>query len=190
MATVDEVIDKLSRHRNNEYLVVDVKSAMRELKNPREDLETVLIEPSVSEWHLYALEGVRSIVESQVIESNDFRVILDSTKRMADRFGTDEFYKTFDVLGRIPENARFLTNFASDLLNTRDHRDWLWLAFSATATLLDRLEKIDPFQRTFDASLIYPLAQELVSAYQSQPESLRKPQMQEILRKMPIAERF
>ena len=187
MATVNETIDKLSRHRSDEYFVVDVNSAISELDNPREDLEAVLTDPSVSEWHFYALEGVRSIVESQAIAPDDFQIILESTKRMADRFGNDEFYKTFDVLGRTPENARFLTYFANNLLNTRDHRDWLWLAFSATATLLDRLDKQ---HARIDPGLIIPLAQELDSAYQNQPESLRKPQMQEILKKIPVVERY
>jgi hypothetical protein len=174
MATVDEIVSLLSRHVDSEHFVVDVKAAMKELEDPRQDFEKVLSDPSVAEWHFYALEGLRSIAGERPISRDDGRMIIQSTKGVAQRLGIDEFYKSFDALARSPNNVTFLADFVSDLLTSRDQRDWLWLAFSAMATLLQR----SPFFKVVHN----PLVQQLITAYEREPVSRRKPQMDEIVR--------
>lgn len=177
MATVAAIIDTLKRNTNNKYYVVDVSAAIKQLTEPREDLEQILRDPTVSDWHFYALEGLRSIVENESINASDFAVILNSTKNLALRFGIDEFYKSFDSLANQPSNSHFLANFVTDLLSSRDQSDWLWLAFSAMSTLLQRQEQIPSPQ-------LQTLAAQLRNAYETGPETLRKPQMREILLQM------
>lgn len=175
MATVAAIVDTLRRNSIDKYYVVDVSAAIKQLKEPRQDLEKILKDPAVSDWHFYALEWLRSVIENEAIDTDDFDVILESTKRMALRFGIDEFYKSFDALANQPNNSLFLENFVSDLLSSRDQSDWLWLAFSAMSTLLQHREQV---------SQLETLAAQLRNAYEAGPETIRKPQMVEILRQM------
>jgi hypothetical protein len=61
MATTEEIVNVLSSHVNDEHFVVDVKAAIKQLRDPRSDFETLLSDPTVPQWHFYALEGLRSI---------------------------------------------------------------------------------------------------------------------------------
>jgi hypothetical protein len=49
----------------------------------------------------------------------------ESTNRVAQQVGIDEFYESFDALS--PDNISYLGDFISDLLSSRNQRDWLWL---------------------------------------------------------------
>jgi len=171
MSTVAEIVKVLERHVNDEYFVVDVKAAMKELDNPQLDFKNVLDDLKVAEWHFYALEGLRSIAGKDTISSDVGRAIIDGTKMVAQQLGIDEFYKTFNALAGRRDNASFLADFVSDLIKWHDQRDWLWLAFSAMATLL---------QRQPDA-VTDKLAGELEQAYDKEPTTLRRKPMDEIL---------
>lgn len=113
---------------------------------------------------------MRSIAGEQKISARDAQAIIEGTSRVAQQLGIDQFYKSFDALARSPDNVPYLRDFVTDLLNSRNQRDWLWLAFSAMATLLQR--------RPEEAN--GAVAQQLVSTYLATP-SRRKPQMQEVV---------
>lgn len=142
------------------------------MKEPLKDLEGVLSDPSVPEWHFYALEGLRSIAGQQKLSPDDGRIIIEGTNRVAQQLGADEFYKSVDALARSPDNFPYLRDFISDLLSLRNQRDWLWLAFSAMATLL--------YRRPEEAT--GAVAQQLMAAYLQASPSRRRPQMDEIVR--------
>jgi hypothetical protein len=172
MATAEEIVQLLGKYLNKDYFVVDVKAAMRELKNPLQDFEQVLSDQSLPEWHFYALEGLRSIAGQQKLSQNDSRIIIEGTNRVAQQFGSDEFYKSFDAFARSPDNTPYLRDFVMDLLRSRNQRDWLWLAFCAMATLLHRRHDL----------ATGAVAQQLIDAYREAPPSRRRPQMEEIVK--------
>jgi hypothetical protein len=62
-------------------------------------------------------------------------------------------------------------DFANDLLAFHDQRDWLWLAFSAAAAILQRSP----------AAMTDELSGRLIAAFGEQPASRRKEQMAEIV---------
>jgi hypothetical protein len=175
MATVEQIVNLLSHHANPKHFVVDVKAAMKDLEDPRQDFETVLSDPSVAEWHFYALEGLRSIAGKageKPLSRREIEIFIKSTNSVARQVGIDEFYKSFDALARSRDNVSYLADFISDLLSSRNQRDWLWLAFSAMATLLQRRPEVAG-----------AVTQQLMAAYEEEP-SRRKPQMEEIIRMM------
>jgi hypothetical protein len=170
MASVEQIINSLSRHVNRGHLVVDVKAAMKDLEDPRRDFEKVLSDPSAGEWHFYALEGLRSIAGEQTLSPEDIKILINSTNSVARQVGIDEFYKSFDALARSPDNVSYLSDFISDLLSSRNQRDWLWLAFSAMATLVQGRPEVGAG----------PVGKQLIDAYYEE-SSRRKPQMEEII---------
>jgi hypothetical protein len=107
MAEVPEIVGLLSKFADSDHYVVDVRSAMKMLDHPLEDLEKVLSDPSVSEWHYYALEGLRSIAAENPVSLHDARMIMEGTKRVAQEYGIDEFYKSVDALASSPQNVVF-----------------------------------------------------------------------------------
>src|SRR5215204_3650902 len=112
MTDVNYIVSILSHHVDQKHGVVDVHSAMEDLEHPQDDLKMVLSDPTVPEWHYYALEGLRALAAQGSTSREEDRLILEGTKRIAQQFGTDEFYKTFDAIAVSRDNAPLLADFA------------------------------------------------------------------------------
>jgi len=75
MPTAHEIVDLLGRHASPHF-VVDIKAAKEEMENPLRDFKTVLSDQTVSQWHFYALEGLRSIAAESSISPEDGQIII------------------------------------------------------------------------------------------------------------------
>jgi hypothetical protein len=180
MTDARAVVQRLSRHVDEKHGIVDVNSAMKDLDHPQDDLKTVLADPTVPEWHFYALEGLRSLAATGNTSPEDGRIILEGTKRIAQRLGTDEFYKTFDAMAHTKKNASLLADFANDMLNDRDQRDWLWLAFSAVGTLLQH-NWSDAITEGLRWKLMHAVREQQADERESQMAEKRESEMREII---------
>lgn len=91
----------------------------------------ILADPAAFVAHAHAVAGLRVVAELGRLDAGSARLLLDRTEPLAQEAGHDEWYKTLDVLAAAGETAQELLPFAARMVERRNVRDWLWLAFVA-----------------------------------------------------------
>lgn len=139
-------------------------------------LQNILEEPQAFEIHYMAFIALRSYFERDLIPASRIRALthtfLETTKKMALRYGTDEWYKSITAVVRVRKASPALRQFVEkELLDTKDTPDWPWISFSALAALLCH----EPI------TCSRMLRRKLQNALEQEHEPSRKMQMQTIL---------
>jgi hypothetical protein len=175
--TSSEVVELLRNNLDEKHGVVNVRAVIDSImakEDPAQALEQLLKDNSVSEWHYYGLEGLRSLAIRGDLKPDHARMVLnDLTVRFAQERGADEYYNSIRsiAVSPKPETALVVLEFAGERLDKQDWGDWCWLAFFAVGTFLERESNRVPSE----------LAHRLQDVVGKEREETRRAQLTEIV---------